>query len=101
MSAYCYIIFSQKLNRFYTGISQSDPQVRLEKHNLHLYGEHRFTAEADDWELFLTIPVEDVAHARRLELLIKGMKSSKYIQNLKKYPEIIEKIVRQTSDASE
>ena len=57
---------------------------------------HRFTAAANDWELFLKIDVNNYTHAVRLERKIKSMKSSKYIQNLKKYPELAAKITQET-----
>jgi putative endonuclease len=88
----CYIIFSQKLGKFYIGITQEDVHVRLEKHNSHGYGEHRYTAAANDWELFLFIATHDYSHAVRIEKQIKKMKSKTYISNLKKYPEMIEKL---------
>jgi putative endonuclease len=98
MPAHCYIIFSQKLNRFYIGASQDEPTERIKKHNTHAYGSHRFTAAADNWTLFLDIPFSSFAHTVRLERFIKSKKSSDYIQNLKKYPEILEKIKNQASN---
>jgi putative endonuclease len=89
----CYIIFSQKLSKFYIGVTQEDVHLRLEKHNSHDYGEHRYTAAANDWELFLFIDTDDYSHAVRIEKQIKKMKSKIYINNLKKYPEMIEKII--------
>ena len=71
--------------------------LRIEKHNRGTYGKHRFTATAGDWELFIKIPANDYPHAIRIERLIKSMKSKKYIENLKKYPELVEKILMRTS----
>jgi putative endonuclease len=88
----CYIIFSSTLNRFYIGALQEDLLERIKKHNDHSYGEHRFTAQASDWELFLFIECPSYAMAVRIERHIKDMKSSTYIKNLKKYPEMIEKL---------
>ncbi|HQO49162.1 MAG TPA: hypothetical protein PK939_01950 [Bacteroidales bacterium] len=79
---------------------REDLPGRILHHNAHLYGNHRFTAAASDWELFLAIPVKDYSHAIRLERLIKAMKSAKYIRNLKKYPALVEKIVNETSKDS-
>ena len=93
----CYILYSQNLGRFYTGATHTTVSERLLKHNTGAYGKQRFTAASNDWELFLNIPVHDYAHAIRIERKIKSMKSSRYIRNLKKYPELIEKIVRNTS----
>jgi putative endonuclease len=93
----CYILYSKKLNKFYIGLCQDSLQSRIAKHNNHFYSNKNFTAKASDWELFLRIDVGNIGHARRLELKIKSMKSSKYIQNLKKYSELIEKIKNETS----
>ncbi|MHB9140412.1 MAG: GIY-YIG nuclease family protein [Paludibacter sp.] len=92
----CYIIFSDKLNKFYIGATQEEISLRIEKHNQGGYGKHRFTAVADDWTLFLFISANDYAHAIRLERKIKSMKSVKYIRNLNKYPELLEKLVSST-----
>ena len=92
----CYILFSDKLNKFYIGATQEAIEARILKHNLKLYGNHRFTATAEDWQLFLFIPANDYSMAIRIERKIKSMKSSKYIENLKKYPELLEKLVNIT-----
>jgi putative endonuclease len=88
----CYIIFSKKLNRFYIGVCHDDLEVRIQKHNDHSYGKHRFTAKANDWELFLNIECESFSQASKIEKHIKSMKSSTYVKNLLKYPEMIEKL---------
>lgn len=93
----CYILFSKSLGKFYTGACQDSLLDRIVKHNNHFYGKHCFTAAASDWELFLKIDVEDYAHAIRLERKIKSMKSRVYIQDLLKYPELIQKIVAETA----
>ncbi len=98
MAAYCYILYSVKLDRFYIGACQEDLLARIEKHNNHFYGRHRFTAVANDWSLFISIEANDFSHAVRMERKIKSMKSSKYIHNLKKYPDLLDKIVNQTSN---
>jgi putative endonuclease len=98
MPAHCYIIFSQKLNHFYTDVCQEELAERIHKHNTHAFGKHRFTATDEDWTLFLDIPASYFAHAVRLWRFIKSKKSSIYIQNLKKYPELLEKIKNQTSN---
>ena len=92
----CYILYSTKLKKFYTGACQESLEARINKHNLHVYGNHRYTSSATDWELFLKIEVENYKHALRLERKIKSMKSSKYIRNLMKYPELIQKIKLET-----
>jgi putative endonuclease len=96
MSASCYILHSQSLDRFYVGVTTQNIEDRIQKHNHAQYGNHRYTATADDWELYLLIDVMDYSHAIRLERKIKSMKSSKYIKNLKVYPELLEKIIEET-----
>ena len=88
----CYIIFSKKLNRFYIGVCHDDLEERIKKHNEHSYGLNKFTAKADDWELFLKIDCIDFKQAVKIEKHIKSMKSSRYIKNLAQYPEMIEKL---------
>jgi putative endonuclease len=88
----CYIIFSKALDRYYVGYTQEPFIERLRKHNEHSYGMHRFTSAANDWEEFLFIECRDATQAIRVEKHIKKMKSRKYIENLKKYPEIIVKL---------
>lgn len=88
----CYIIYSAKLNKFYIGACQESLSERIKNHNDHNYGNHRFTATADDWELFLRIDAKDYSQAIRIERKIKAMKSKVYIHNLKNYPKMIEKL---------
>ena len=88
MRHYCYIIYSKSLNRFYIG-ETSDFEQRLSFHNL---GFSRFTSKAKDWELFLLIECRDEVMASAIEKHIKSMKSSKYIRNLVKHPEIVTKL---------
>jgi len=92
----CYILYSDKLKKFYIGATQKDVLLRIQKHNHGTYGKHRFTAAATDWELFLFIRTGDYSHAIRLERKIKSMKSVKYIHDLKIYPDLLEKLVSST-----
>ncbi len=52
----------------------------------------KFTAKADDWELFLRISCTDKEQGLKIEKHIKKMKSKIYIENLRRYPEMIEKL---------
>lgn len=92
----CYILYSKGIDKFYIGATHEDINKRLENHNNHTYGNHRFTAKANDWVVFLVIDAIDYPHAIRIERKIKAMKSRKYIHNLKLYPELREKIIIQT-----
>ena len=91
---YCYILLSETLNKFYTGACQDTLIDRISKHNTGYYSGQNFTKAANDWILFLKIDAVDYPHAIRIERKIKSMKSSNYIKNLLKYPELIEKIKR-------
>jgi putative endonuclease len=96
--SYCYILFSAKLQCHYIGFTEVNPEVRLIKHNKHSYGDHHFTSKSDDWELCLCIHCESTTQALKIERHIKRMKSSTYIINLTRYPEMIEKLKRQYMD---
>ena len=85
-----YILFSKKLDRYYTG-SCKDLSYRIGQH-LNKEFVNSFTAKADDWELFFFVDDLLQSHARLIEEHIKRMKSRTYIENLKKYPEIIQKL---------
>jgi putative endonuclease len=87
---FLYIIYSAKLDRYYTGITH-DVELRLQRHNNDYYN-NKWTAKGKPWTLFLSIPCADKTQAAAIEQHIKKMKSKKYIQNLIRYPEIIQKL---------
>ncbi|MGB5980743.1 MAG: GIY-YIG nuclease family protein [Nonlabens sp.] len=91
-----YILFSKTLDRYYMGMTGEDAYSRLLAHNSARYGNDRYTAQANDWELKLVMDCDDNRHALRLERKIKKMKSRKYLENLMKYEELREKITNQT-----
>ena len=47
----CYIIYSEKLDRFYIGITQEDIVLRIINHNTKAYGT-KYTSQTNDWTLF-------------------------------------------------
>ena len=87
----CYILHSFCLDKFYVGITHESVENRLLMHNNATYGNH-FTSRVNDWEIFLIILCSTVSQSMKIEKHIKKMKSKVYIQNLKVYPEIIDKI---------
>lgn len=89
--AIVYIIYSSSINRFYIG-SCVDFIVRLE-HHITGYYHNAFTLRAKDWVEYLLIDDLTFAQARYLEQCIKRKKSKVYIQNLKKYPDMLNKLV--------
>lgn len=86
-----YILHSQKLNRFYIGYSSNFEQ-RFELH-INDTQSRKFTYNANDWSVYLKIDCTSKTQALTIEKHIKNMKSKVYIQNLLKYPEIIEKLL--------
>ncbi|MFP2997033.1 GIY-YIG nuclease family protein [Spongiivirga sp. MCCC 1A20706] len=85
-----YIIYSDGLNRYYVG-ETIDLDKRLNEHNEGYYN-NSYTSLSNDWKLILSITCHDRIQARKIEGHIKRMKSRKYIEDLVKYPEIIEKL---------
>ncbi|MFA9391023.1 MAG: GIY-YIG nuclease family protein [Prolixibacteraceae bacterium] len=61
------------MNRFYIGVTHESVQQRLDKHNTHAYGRHRYTASDTDWCVFFVIEVNNYSHAVRIERKIKSM----------------------------
>ncbi len=95
MGYYVYILFSKKLNRFYTGYT-NDLDIRL---TFHKHPESRkFTAKATDWVLFFKIECDSKKQALAIEKHIKKMKSKIYIQNLANYPEMVLSLKARFSD---
>jgi putative endonuclease len=87
----CYILFSQKSDKFYTGITQETIESRLEKHNNGFYSDS-YSTITNDWKVFLVIECNSVSQSMLIEKHIKKMKSRVYIENLSKYPEMIQKL---------
>jgi putative endonuclease len=90
-----YILYSSKLGKFYIG-QTTDLANRLLQHN-DLNSSYS-TKRGQPWKIFLTMQCKSISHAMKLERHIKNMKSKKFILNLKKYPELIERIIQQHID---
>ena len=80
---------------FYTGIT-SAPDVRLRFHNSKRLNKG-VTKRKMPWEYYLILRVNRKYTALRIERHIKRMKSRIYIQNLKKYPEMVENLIKKYS----
>ena len=80
------------LNRYYVGFTTVDIHLRLSRH-IQNYYKNKYTARANDWEIYIEIECVSIEQARNIEAHIKKMKSKTYIENLKKYPEIIQKLL--------
>ena len=95
MNHCCYILYSEKLSRYYIGYS-SDLSVRL---IFHENSESRkFTYNANDWKFYYKIDCTSKRQGESIELHIKRMKSKIYIENLLKYPEITTKLLERYVD---
>ena len=90
-----YILYSASADRYYTGYTK-DLLTRIEYHRRREFA-GSFTARYNDWVLYYTIDNLSLSTAIKIEKHIKRMKSSKYIENLKKYPEIAEKLIARYS----
>jgi putative endonuclease len=76
--AYLYILYSQKLNRYYIG-STSDFERRLSEHNR---GQTTSTRSGMPWELKFLLDVGDIKQAKDLEFKLKRWKSRKLIERV-------------------
>jgi putative endonuclease len=76
--AFMYILFSEKVNKYYIGACK-DLERRLHEHNI---GHSKFTSTGIPWQIKYKEAFETVQEAKRRELAIKKMKSRKYIENL-------------------
>jgi putative endonuclease len=86
-----YVLHSKKLDKYYIG-ETADLNQRLKRHNNgHL--KNAFTAKTNDWHVVISIECSHRASARLIEQHIKQMKSRIYIENLIRYPEMIEKLL--------
>ena len=92
-----YILYSKTLDRFYIG-SCLDFQKRMDQHQNSDYS-NAFTARAADWELFLHLSNLTYEQARSIESHVKRMKSKKYILNLNRYPEILERLINKIDES--
>ena len=84
-----YILYSPDRDMHYIG-SCKDLAIRLQQHREKFY-KNSFTSTGT-WELFHSIEDLSYRQAREIESHIKRMKSRIYLSNLKKYPEIAEKL---------
>ncbi len=74
-----YILFSEKLNRFYIGHCGTSVEDRLKA---HLYNHKGFTAKAKDWVIVYVEHFDSKKEAYLRERFIKNKKSRKFIEFL-------------------
>ena len=90
-----YVIQSEFDISFYIG-KTSDLTKRLLYHNSPQMNVG-ITKRKIPWHYYYVLEVENSALAGKIENHIKRMKSRSYIMNLKKYPEIGEKLIEKYS----
>ncbi len=73
-----YIIYSESLNKYYTG-SCEDLSIRIAQHNA---GRNKSTKPGIPWIIKHTEVFNSLKEARAREAQIKKMKSRKYIESL-------------------
>ena len=78
MKYYLYIIKSQVVDKYYTGISQN-PQRRLEYHNTLEKG---FTSRYRPWKIVFVRECKSKKQAMLFEKKIKSWKSKKMIEKI-------------------
>ena len=78
MQCFVYILYSEKLDKFYTG-SSHNPELRLHYHNL---GKKGWTKAGIPWESVFQHAFDNNIIAREKELFIKKQKSKIYIEKL-------------------
>ena len=75
---FTYILYSEKLNKYYIGAC-IDMERRLYEHNI---GHSKFTSKGIPWIVKYTETFGTLQEAKKRELAIKKMKSRKYIESL-------------------
>jgi len=73
-----YILYSEKLNKFYVGAC-TDMDRRLYEHNI---GHSKFTSTGIPWIIVYREEFETLPLAKQREIHIKKQKSRKYIESL-------------------
>ncbi|MBK8194290.1 MAG: GIY-YIG nuclease family protein [Lewinellaceae bacterium] len=77
--AFTYILFSERLDKFYIGHTESSVEERLQK---HLSNHDGFTSKAKDWQVAFIREFEDKSAAFAFERKIKSWKSRAAIEKL-------------------
>ena len=91
MAHFLYILYSEKVDKYYTGESAM-PSARVALHNHHHF-RNAFTNIADDWSLVLEFECLSREEALYLERFIKRMKSKKFTKKVVEKPSILTDIL--------
>ncbi len=90
-----YIIYSEKLKKFYIGKSENFSK-RILFHNSD--ENEKWSKAGRPWIEFLIIPCHTFEQAGKIERFIKAQKSKKYILQLKEKSEYIENLLDRFSN---
>ena len=85
-----YILYSPSLNEYYIG-SCKNLQLRINDHLSKCFPD-ACTAKVTNWTIHFEVNDLEYSQARKIEIHIKNMKSRTNVENLKKYPEIVNKL---------
>ena len=83
MEFYVYIIYSEKLGRFYVG-QTNNIEDRFQRHNL---GYEAYTSKGLPWVLCWFVLKPDRQQAVQLELKLKNLSKERIIKFIEKYSE--------------
>ncbi len=83
MQAFCYILYSNKLDRFYIGSTELPVVERLRLHLTRHYGATKYTAKADDWIIYHFVAFDSLQQARKAENYLKRMRNRNYYNLLR------------------
>ncbi|WP_035463813.1 GIY-YIG nuclease family protein [Algoriphagus vanfongensis] len=83
---FVYILYSSSIDTFYIG-QTNNLSERLKQHKNKLVG-RAFTKRATDWEIYHSISCSTRNQAILIERHLKRARRRKYLEDLKKYPEI-------------
>lgn len=75
-----YILYSEKLDKYYVGRT-ADVELRLHFHNNPIEA-RKYTAKGLPWVLCKSIPCDTKSQSIKMEKLIKGKKSRKFVELL-------------------
>ena len=91
---FVYIIYSDKLNRYYVGTTD-DVERRLSEHN-HDFYKNSFTSKGIPWDLKLSYKTPSSQKAYDLERFIKKMKSRVFIEKILADPNILDECIEKS-----
>ena len=76
-----YILYSEKLDRFYVGSTSTPIESRIQK---HLSNHKGYTGKAKDWVLKFSTEFKTVQESRNLEKKIKKRGAARFMLDLEK-----------------